>query len=57
LKGGFGAEARAITLSIGLCAYPLGALEQRQIIHLADEALYKAKQTGRNRVCSFKDLP
>lgn len=56
LKGGQGSEARAITLSIGLCCYPLGAQEQRQMIHLADEALYKAKQTGRNRVCSFKDL-
>lgn len=57
LIGGSGPEARPITLSVGLCSYPLGAKEQRDIIHKADEALYKAKQTGRNRTCSFKDLP
>ena len=57
LIGGTGPEARAITLSIGLCSHPQGAQEQRDIIHKADEALYKAKQTGRNRTCSFKDLP
>ncbi len=57
LKGGNGQEQRPITLSIGLCSFPLGATEQKEIIHIADEALYKAKQMGRNRVCSFKDLP
>ena len=57
LVGGSGPEARAITMSIGLCSYPVGAKEQREIIHTADEALYKAKKTGRDRVCSFKDLP
>ena len=57
LIGGTGPEARAITMSIGLCTYPQGAKEQRDIIHSADEALYKAKKTGRDRVCSYKDLP
>jgi diguanylate cyclase (GGDEF)-like protein len=57
LIGGSGPEARAITMSIGLCSYPVGAKEQREIIHTADEALYKAKKTGRDRVCSYKDLP
>jgi two-component system cell cycle response regulator len=57
LRGGHGPEARAITLSIGICSHPLGAQEQRDLIHKADEALYKAKQTGRNRTCSHKDLP
>jgi diguanylate cyclase (GGDEF)-like protein len=57
LIGGTGPEARAITMSIGLCSYPAGAKEQREIIHTADEALYKAKKTGRDRVCSYKDFP
>jgi len=57
LIGGSGPEARAITLSIGLSSFPQGAQEQRELIHLSDEALYKAKKTGRDRVCSYKDLP
>jgi diguanylate cyclase (GGDEF)-like protein len=56
LIGGTGPEARPITLSIGLCTYPQGASEQRELIHRADEALYKAKRDGRNRVCSWHDL-
>jgi diguanylate cyclase (GGDEF)-like protein len=57
LKGGNGTEARSINLSIGLCVHPQGAELQRDIIHKADEALYKAKQTGRNKICSYRDLP
>lgn len=57
LIGGTGPEARAITMSIGLCVYPVGAQDQRTLIHMADEALYKAKKNGRNQVCSYKDLP
>ena len=57
LVGGTGPEARAITMSIGLCSFPQGAREQRDLIHVADEALYKAKKGGRNQVCSYKDLP
>ncbi len=56
LSGGQGEQAQRITLSVGLATFPQAAREQRDLIHLADEALYKAKHTGRNRVCSFKDL-
>lgn len=54
--GGSGPQARAITLSVGLSAFPQCGKEPRELIHAADEALYKAKQTGRDRVCSYKDL-
>jgi len=56
LRGGNEQEQRPITFSIGVCAYPMGARDQRQLIHQADEALYLAKKNGRNKVCSFKDL-
>jgi diguanylate cyclase (GGDEF)-like protein len=54
--GGSGPEARAITISVGLATHPQAGREPRELIHAADEALYKAKQSGRNRVCSYKDL-
>lgn len=57
LIGGSGPEARPITISVGLATYPQCGREPRELIHAADEALYHAKHTGRDRVCSWKDLP
>jgi diguanylate cyclase (GGDEF)-like protein len=56
LIGGSGPLATAITISIGLATFPQCGKEPREIIHAADEALYKAKHTGRNKVCSWRDL-
>jgi diguanylate cyclase (GGDEF)-like protein len=56
LTGGDAERSQSITLSIGVSTYPAAAREQRDLIHVADEALYKAKHAGRNRVCSFKDV-
>jgi diguanylate cyclase (GGDEF)-like protein len=56
LSGGNGEQSQGITLSIGISTYPTAAKEQRDLIHVADEALYRAKHAGRNRVCSFKDV-
>ncbi len=39
-----------ITISIGLAHWPIHAREHRTVLKLADEALYKAKRNGRNRV-------
>ena len=41
---------RAITLSAGVAAYPQMAQTSEALIEAADSALYRAKQTGRNRV-------
>jgi diguanylate cyclase (GGDEF)-like protein len=56
LIGGSGPMATPITISIGLATYPQCGKEPREIIHAADEALYKAKHSGRNKVCSYKDM-
>lgn len=38
-----------INVSIGISGWPLGQLNIEEVIKLADQALYKAKRTGRNR--------
>ncbi len=38
------------TLSIGVAAFPEHGVTGESILHIADNALYKAKETGRNRV-------
>jgi diguanylate cyclase (GGDEF)-like protein/PAS domain S-box-containing protein len=40
----------AITISIGVAAYPQHGEQKNALIKSADEALYQAKQNGRNRV-------
>jgi len=41
----------AITISLGLASYPENAASPHDLIDAADRALYRAKSTGRNRVC------
>ncbi|MDR9436383.1 MAG: diguanylate cyclase [Thiohalophilus sp.] len=45
-----------ITVSAGLACYPDDAANAEMLIACADEALYKAKDAGRNRVISFSDI-
>jgi diguanylate cyclase (GGDEF)-like protein len=40
-----------LTASFGLAAYPLDGLSARELLDMADTAMYMAKHTGRNRVC------
>jgi diguanylate cyclase (GGDEF)-like protein len=40
-----------ITLSAGLATYPTIGTGAENLLQLADEALYQAKETGRNKVC------
>ena len=39
-----------ITVSMGISSFPEDAVDHNQLIRKADERLYKAKSTGRNRV-------
>ena len=40
----------SVTVSIGLAAYPAAGTEPRALVESADQALYEAKRSGRNRV-------
>jgi diguanylate cyclase (GGDEF)-like protein len=46
-----GAGRLPITISVGLAPAGGGGPDLRQLLSRADEALYQAKLTGRNRVC------
>lgn len=44
-------EVRA-TVSVGVAFYPTGAEDETALLARADEALYRAKRSGKNRVCT-----
>ena len=41
-----------ITMSMGVAAYPDNGTRMDELLRVADTALYKAKQEGRDRVVS-----
>jgi len=44
---------KTITMSIGVVSYPKDALLKEELISKADEAMYHAKKTGKNKICYF----
>jgi diguanylate cyclase (GGDEF)-like protein/putative nucleotidyltransferase with HDIG domain len=49
-------KAPPITASIGVANWPIDGVMKAEIIACADAALYRAKQTGRNRTCLSSDV-
>jgi two-component system cell cycle response regulator len=45
----------SITMSIGVATFPQDAATREELIAAADRMLYRAKQSGRNRVCKSSD--
>jgi diguanylate cyclase (GGDEF)-like protein len=52
--GGLGEEPVSLTVSIGVASHPEHGRAFRPLIEAADQALYRAKQEGRDRVCTAK---
>ncbi|HEY0636361.1 MAG TPA: GGDEF domain-containing protein [Pseudonocardiaceae bacterium] len=48
---GSAASFDALTVSIGIAAYPRHGDDRAEVLHAADMAMYAAKAAGRNRVC------
>ena len=48
-----GIEGIRATISIGVSTYPEAAKDSSHLIEKADNMLYKAKQSGKNRVCEY----
>lgn len=44
-----------VTLSIGVACFPEDGENKAQLVTMADEALYHAKRTGRNRTSAYRD--
>ncbi len=49
-------KAPPITASLGIANWPIDGVMKAEIISCADAALYRAKQTGRNRTCLSSDV-
>ncbi|MBU4311962.1 MAG: sensor domain-containing diguanylate cyclase [Candidatus Omnitrophica bacterium] len=45
-------DIRGITISTGVASFPEDGKEKESLISSADRALYQAKRTGKNKVCS-----
>lgn len=53
------AEAKGdirVTMSIGLACFPADAFDPEELINQADQALYSAKRSGRNSICTTSDI-
>ncbi|MGO3768277.1 MAG: GGDEF domain-containing protein, partial [Vreelandella alkaliphila] len=50
-----GIPLRQITLSCGVATYPDHTQDPKILLRLADEALYQAKHSGRNRCVVWED--
>jgi HD-GYP domain-containing protein (c-di-GMP phosphodiesterase class II) len=49
-------KAMPVTVSLGVANWPSDGITREEIIGCADTALYRAKQTGRNRTCLSSDI-
>lgn len=56
VAGSEGENLCRVTVSVGLAFYPYDASDTRTLIDFADQALYRSKQTGRDRVTTWNEV-
>ncbi len=44
-----------VTMSVGLSSFPMNAQVKSELVVRADRALYRAKATGKNRLCTYDE--
>jgi len=49
-------KAMLVTVSLGIAHWPIDGVMKEEVIDHADAALYRAKQTGRNKTCLSSDV-
>ncbi|HEX3028895.1 MAG TPA: GGDEF domain-containing protein [Clostridia bacterium] len=49
-------DRRKVTVSCGVAQYPKHSRNIREVVELADKALYKAKESGKNKVVSYDEM-
>jgi two-component system, cell cycle response regulator len=49
-----GDQTHHITISVGVASFPDDAVDPIHLVELADAALYRAKRSGRNRICAYR---
>jgi len=50
----FNDEPWNVTVSVGIACFPDDGISREEIIEAADKALYFAKRSGRNKVCTYR---
>jgi len=56
IRKGKPAETHHITISIGVSSFPGDSTDPIELVEMADSALYRAKNKGRNQVCAHREL-
>jgi diguanylate cyclase (GGDEF)-like protein/PAS domain S-box-containing protein len=52
----YGIYSLSVTISIGIACYPENGLTREAILRAADQAMYAAKDAGRNHILSYNQL-
>jgi two-component system, cell cycle response regulator len=55
MRQGRPADTHRITISVGVASFPDDSKDPIELVEMADSALYRAKRTGRNRVCAYNE--